>query len=815
VIQLRSDKPAAKHLVVVEAYDGLADYHSDDPQARLAARGLGLPLTELAAVLGCRVTVLTWDDFLRYETKPGAFPTWDPRATRPSDAPGPAPTADFGPAVRSVEIPARDPDHRLDLALAGCGPRLLGLLAESDPLFALSFMLERHLEELHATDPIDALVLPMRGGLGYVMQMARATGCGALTRVPVALVVTDRSADRQAADQEGLWTKPALTRRQMEDLSLALADGTLVFGPRGEAVARAGRLPDAPVPVLVPRDVPAGLLDAIATMAETPRAGRAQPFLQGPWRGSDGVLAALDGARLMQDRWGMPALSVACAGTDMTFAPMAPRRFQDYWSSRGFVREMVGAGVWRFRPGRADLGGGLPVRLCPAAASYLPELWSELARGTLPVLSPAVAEGLAPGEELPAICLLGDAPGPEEIAAKLETLAGTRPEALDQARRALCRAVVRAHRGAGRVARFEALVETLRGLTATLPERQDLGLCARLLLDRRRSLAEIAAEPQPARPFDMDLRPGTLAVVVACYEMGALLVETVESVWAATRRPDELIVVDDGSPGAATREAIARLEAEARARRLPLHVLRQPNRGLSGARNTGLQAARSEFVSFIDGDDLIGPDFYRLALNVMCRHPEIGGVAAWAETFGEGVAPGFWNAPQPELPALLVENMVFVPCMMRTALLRGLGGYDAGQRFNYEDWELPVRLLAAGHPIVTLPRYQQRYRVRGDSLLRSLTDVQNQVMRERMLETHRATAARFAMELPMLIEGRAMRREADRQRMEALRAAAPPPAPSSALQGLRRAGQALRRAAGTTAAAFGLVDSPVTGKNAR
>jgi hypothetical protein len=159
--------------------------------------------------------------------------------------------------------------------------------------------------------------------------------------------------------------------------------------------------------------------------------------------------------------------------------------------------------------------------------------------------------------------------------------------------------------------------------------------------------------------------------------------------------------------------------------------------------------------------------------------------------------------------------MVFVPCMMRTALLRELGGYDADQRFNYEDWELPVRLLAAGHPIVTLPRYQQRYRVRRDSLLRSLTDVQNQVMRERMLETHRATAARFAMELPMLIEGRAMRRQADQQRMEAVRAETPPAAASSALQGLRRAGQALRRAAGTTAAAFGLTESTVSRRSAR
>jgi hypothetical protein len=127
---------------------------------------------------------------------------------------------------------------------------------------------------------------------------------------------------------------------------------------------------------------------------------------------------------------------------------------------------------------------------------------------------------------------------------------------------------------------------------------------------------------------------------------------------------------------------------------------------------------------------------------------------------------GYWNAPQPELPFLFVENCVFVPCLTRTALLRELGGYDASQRFNYEDWELAVRMLAAGWPIVTIPAYLARYRVRPDSLLRSLTPIQNQVMRERLLATHRETASRFALEIAMQIEHRWKSLEADLDRMD-------------------------------------------------
>jgi glycosyltransferase involved in cell wall biosynthesis len=186
-------------------------------------------------------------------------------------------------------------------------------------------------------------------------------------------------------------------------------------------------------------------------------------------------------------------------------------------------------------------------------------------------------------------------------------------------------------------------------------------------------------------------------------------------------------------------------------------VLRQPNAGLARARNAGLAAARGRFISFLDGDDLIAPDFYGHALDLLEREPRLGGVAAWAETFGEGVAPGFWNAPQPELPLLLVENTVFVPCMVRTALLRELGGYDPEQRYNYEDWELSIRLLASGHPIITIPRYLHRYRVRRDSLFRTMTAAQNQTMRELLLEKHRATLQRFPVEVSMLLEGRMMK----------------------------------------------------------
>lgn len=738
-----------RHLVVVEAYDGLIELLSADPAEQRAARGLGLPLAELAEALDARFTVLTWDAWKRTEIHFGSPFTWEHvAATRPV-APPPAPEEppDWGPEVLWREVPARVPDRDLPLHEIRESPPALGLIAGNDLLFLLSWRLNEELARLFRTDPFLAVLVPQWGGLGYLPMMARATGIAGF-EARFAVVVTDVSARRQEANQEGLWTRPAQVRRQAEDLSLALADLALVFGPRGEALARSGRLPEAAPPVRAPRRVEAEVLERIAAAAGTPANGAAgteiQVFLDEPQDESSGVLAALDAARLL-------AVPIVSAGPSMLFAPMS-RPFEDgsfekYWGSRGWVRELIAAGRWAWRD-RPE-GDALPLRLFPSRFEHLPDIWSELARGSAVLLSPAAAEGLAPGEEPPPEALLGGEPDPERLAARLAAILDAGSAEIDRARRELCRRVVAAHRGEARRRLLDDTAAALRGLIAGQAPL-DLGRAAALLLDRTRPLGEIAS---PRVAVGEGLVP-SLTVVIPCYEMGAMLAETVESVWASERMPDEVIVIDDGSRDEATRACLADLEREAAGRGVPLTVLRQSNQGLAGTRNAGLAVARGAFISFLDGDDLIAPAFYRLALNVLERSPGLGGVAAFSVCFGPEGPVGFWNPPQPELPFLFVENCVIVPCVSRTALLRSLGGYDAGQRFNYEDWELAVRLLAAGWPIVTIPAYLARYRVRPDSLLRTLTPVQNQTMRERLLATHRETASRFAVEIAMQIEHR-------------------------------------------------------------
>ena len=86
-----------------------------------------------------------------------------------------------------------------------------------------------------------------------------------------------------------------------------------------------------------------------------------------------------------------------------------------------------------------------------------------------------------------------------------------------------------------------------------------------------------------------------ISVVIPSYNRSHTLPRALQSVIAQTSAVDEIIVVDDGSTDAS---------AEMLAREFPqVIVLKQPNLGVSAARNRGIAAARYEWIALLDSDD--------------------------------------------------------------------------------------------------------------------------------------------------------------------------------------------------------------------
>ncbi len=95
-----------------------------------------------------------------------------------------------------------------------------------------------------------------------------------------------------------------------------------------------------------------------------------------------------------------------------------------------------------------------------------------------------------------------------------------------------------------------------------------------------------------------------ISVIVPVYKVEQYLDRCVQSLLAQTYKNTEIILVDDGSPD----ECPAMCDAYA-AQCEKIQVIHQENKGLSGARNSGIEAANGEFLAFVDSDDLWSPHF--------------------------------------------------------------------------------------------------------------------------------------------------------------------------------------------------------------
>lgn len=95
-----------------------------------------------------------------------------------------------------------------------------------------------------------------------------------------------------------------------------------------------------------------------------------------------------------------------------------------------------------------------------------------------------------------------------------------------------------------------------------------------------------------------------ISVIIPFYKVEKFAERCIQSVLEQTFEDFELILVDDGSPDACGKICDDFAKKDKRVR-----VFHTENRGLSAARNFGLDNAVGEYISFIDGDDAVAPDY--------------------------------------------------------------------------------------------------------------------------------------------------------------------------------------------------------------
>ncbi len=197
----------------------------------------------------------------------------------------------------------------------------------------------------------------------------------------------------------------------------------------------------------------------------------------------------------------------------------------------------------------------------------------------------------------------------------------------------------------------------------------------------------------------------SVSVVVPAHNAARTLSACLDSVYAQTHRPHQVIVVDDGSTDGTARIAAAHAARVAEAQAAggapggpPCTLIRlSPNRGVSAARNAGIAAATGEVLFFLDSDEALTPDSVANALEILERDPECGcvhGVIAPEPLFDDGPVERYrvlhahwWRARG----VGVVETAFFAQAAVRREVFERIGGFDESLR-DSEDLELSDRL---------------------------------------------------------------------------------------------------------------------------
>lgn len=127
-----------------------------------------------------------------------------------------------------------------------------------------------------------------------------------------------------------------------------------------------------------------------------------------------------------------------------------------------------------------------------------------------------------------------------------------------------------------------------------------------------------------------------VSIVIPCYNQAQYLRDAVSSVLNQDYPNKEIIVVNDGSPDN-TREA-AQTFGDA------IIYIEQENKGLSGARNTGIRAANGKYIALLDCDDICLPGRIATEVSYLEAHPDICLVATDAILLKNGILSGLKSA---------------------------------------------------------------------------------------------------------------------------------------------------------------------------
>lgn len=209
---------------------------------------------------------------------------------------------------------------------------------------------------------------------------------------------------------------------------------------------------------------------------------------------------------------------------------------------------------------------------------------------------------------------------------------------------------------------------------------------------------------------------GVVAFVIPCYRHEAYVADAARSALGQVYPHVRVVVVDDGSPGD-VQGALSDIEDDR------LVLIRQENRHLSGARNSGityaLQTWNPEYLVMLDADDMVHSDYLEVTLGAYRDHEYI-------YTDVEFRGDAYHRVDMEEYDCTRLAKKHLHPCtflqpaqMWRDIVAARGYGYDEYMKQGYEDWEYAIAALSTGWCGRRVPGYYFYYRYHAGGSMRT------------------------------------------------------------------------------------------------
>jgi glycosyltransferase involved in cell wall biosynthesis len=201
-----------------------------------------------------------------------------------------------------------------------------------------------------------------------------------------------------------------------------------------------------------------------------------------------------------------------------------------------------------------------------------------------------------------------------------------------------------------------------------------------------------------------------VAYLVPVHNGERYLAECLRSILDQTHAPAEVIVVDDGST-----DATPQVAASFGAR---VTCVRKDNGGHASARNYGVETARSDFLAFLDADDVIAATKTAIQLARFRQRPELQLCDAYCRNFWSPEIPEAERRCEPRMRFTHGERPLphsIITWLLRRELFDRLGRFDETKTIG-EDTDWHERMQAAGVPFETVHQVLARRRLHHANL---------------------------------------------------------------------------------------------------